>query len=110
MRSEAIGARAGIILFPARFQTDDGDYGRLNEIVQRAGGVLIRNAATTRFREALAPLGLPTIDLLPILEAQPDRMGLFYQRTIHFTPRGHDVVTGALFDFLMTSGLIARRP
>jgi hypothetical protein len=109
-RSEALGARTGLILFPARFQTDDGDYGRLNEIVQRAGGVLIRNAATTRFREALAPLGLPTIDLLPILEAQPDRMGLFYQRTIHFTPRGHDVVTGALFDFLMTSGLIARRP
>lgn len=109
-RAAELGARTGLILFPARFQTDDGDYGRLNEIVQRAGGVLVRNAATTRFREALAPLGLPTLDLLPTLEAQPDRMGLFYQRTIHFTPRGHEVVTDALFEFLTTSGLIARRP
>jgi hypothetical protein len=109
-RAAALGARTGLILFPARFQTDDGDYGRLNEIVQRAGGVLVRNAATTRFREALAPLALPTLDLLPTLEAQPDRMGLFYQRTIHLTPRGHEVVTDALFEFLTTSGLIARRP
>lgn len=109
-RSEALGARTGIVLFPARFQTDDGDYGRLNEIVERAGGVLVRNAATTRFREAVAPLGLPTLDLLPVLEVQPGRMGLFYQRTIHFTPRGHEVVTEALFDFLMTSGLVSQRP
>ena len=109
-RAEELGARAGVILFPARFQTDDGDYGRLNDIVHRAGGVLVRNAATVRFREALAPLGLPTIDLLPLLEAQPDRIGLFYQRTIHLTPRGHEVVAGALFDFLMTSGLVRQLP
>ncbi|HYN09178.1 MAG TPA: hypothetical protein VES67_17480 [Vicinamibacterales bacterium] len=109
-RADELGARAGLILFPARFQTDDGDYGRLNDMVHRAGGVLIRNAATARFREALAPLGLPTIDLLPILEAQPDRIGLFYQRTIHFTPRGHELVSGALFDFLMTSGLVRQLP
>ena len=109
-RAGELGARTGLVLFPARFQTDDGDYGRLNDIVRRAGGVLVRNAATTRFRQALAPLGLPTLDLLPTLEAQPDRMGLFYQRTIHFTPRGHEVVTDALFEFLMTSGLVPRRP
>jgi hypothetical protein len=109
-RAEALGARPALILFPARFQTDDGDYGRLNEIVHRAGGVLVRNAASARFRDALAPLKLPTIDLLPILEAQPDRIGLFYQRTIHFTPRGHQVVSGALFDFLITSGLVRPRP
>ncbi|HEX7778319.1 MAG TPA: hypothetical protein VF424_03715, partial [Vicinamibacterales bacterium] len=84
--------------------------GRLNEVVHRAGGVLVRNAATTRFREALAPLGLPTLDLLPTLEAQPDRTGLFYRRTIHLTPRGHEVVTDALFEFLTTSGLVARLP
>ena len=109
-RAEALGARPALVLFPARFQTDDGDYGRLDEIVRHAGGVLVRNSGTERFRTALAPLGLPTLDLLPILEAQPDRIGLFFQRTIHFTPRGHEVVTEALFTFLTASGLVRPRP
>ena len=62
--------------------------------------MLVRNAATERFATALAPLGLPMIDLQPVLAAQPDRGGLFFQRNVHLTPRGHDVVAGALFDFL----------
>ena len=34
---------------PARFQVDDGDYGRLREVVAAAGGTLVRDAATERF-------------------------------------------------------------
>jgi hypothetical protein len=109
-RAGELGAKPALVLFPARFQTDDGDYRRLDEIVRQAGGVLVRNSATERFRAAIAPLGLPSLDLLPALEAQPDRIGLFYQRTIHFTPRGHEVVTEALFNFLTTSGLVQLRP
>ena len=59
-RAREIGARPAFVLMPARFQTDDGDYGRLVDIVQQAGGGIVRNAATERFREALAPLRLPT--------------------------------------------------
>ena len=109
-RAHALGARPALILFPARFQTDDGDYGRLDAIVRHAGGVLVRNAATDRFKSALAPLNLPTLDLLPVLERQPNRINLFFQRTIHFTPRGHEVVTDALFDFLTANGLAGQRP
>ena len=69
----------------------------------------MRNSATERFATALAPLGLPMLDLLPMLAAQPDRVGLFFQRNVHFTPRGHDVVADALFDFLETSGLTSPR-
>jgi len=32
---------------------------------------------------------------------------LFFQRNVHLTLRGHDVVGGVLFDFLETSGLTA---
>jgi hypothetical protein len=106
-RARGVGARTALVLMPARFQTDDADYGRFVEIVRQAGGEIERNAATDRFRQALAPLNLPTVDLLPVLERQPDRAGLFYQRNIHLTPRGHDVVGGALFDFLQSSGLVA---
>jgi hypothetical protein len=108
-RATAIGARTGVVLMPARFQTDDADYGRMDEIVRQAGGVLRRNAATDRFGDALAPLGLPTLDLLPVLAAQPDRAGLFFQRNVHLTPRGHEVVADALQRFLGSSGLIAPR-
>jgi hypothetical protein len=99
-RGSALGARTGIVLVPARFQTDDADYGRLAETVRLAGGQLVRNSASERFRDALVPLGLPLLDLQPILAAQPDRMGLFFQRNIHFTPRGHEVAAGALFQFV----------
>ncbi len=101
------GARTAIVLMPARFQTDDGDYHRLAQAVHAAGGDLVRNAATERFAHALAPLGLPMLDLQPILAAQPDRVGLFFQRNVHLTPRGHDVVAAALFDFLERQGLTA---
>ena len=104
-RAKGIGARTAIALMPARFQTDDPDYGRLHEIVRQSGGELVRNSSSERFNAALAPLGVPMIDLQPTLAAQPDRIGLFFQRTVHLTPRGHEVVAATLFSFLETSGL-----
>jgi hypothetical protein len=109
-RAAERGARTAVVLMPARFQVDDGDYGRLAAAIKEAGGMLVRNAATDRYREALAPLHLPTFDLLPVLLAQPDRAGLFFQRNVHLTERGHQVVAGALFQFLTTSGLVASPP
>ena len=106
-RARAAGARPAIVLMPARFQTDDGDYGRLAEIVRQSGGTLVRDAATERFAAALSPLGVPMLDLLPILARQPERSELFFQRNVHLTPRGHEVVASALFEFLETSGLAA---
>jgi hypothetical protein len=106
-RARDIGARTGIVLMPARFQVNDEDFGHLSRAVREAGGELSRDAASTRFREALTPLGLPMVDLQPTLFAQPDRDGIFFQRTVHLTPRGHDVVAQALFDFLQSSRLLA---
>ena len=105
-RARGLGARTGIVLMPARFQTDDFDYGNLSAAVRAAGGELVRNSGSERFAAALAPLGLPTFDLLPVLARQPQRTGLFFQRNVHLTPRGHDVVAAALFDFLTSSGLV----
>jgi lysophospholipase L1-like esterase len=100
------GAAAGIVLMPARFQLDDGDYGRLAAAVRAAGGTLVRDAATERFARALAPLGLPTLDLLPVLRGEPDPAGLFFQENVHLTPRGHRVVGDALARWLEAEGLV----
>jgi lysophospholipase L1-like esterase len=96
----ARGAQTALILMPARFQTDDADYGRLKAIVAEAGGELVRHAATERFTAALKPLGLPMLDLLPVLQAEPNRVELFFQRNVHLTPRGHQVVGKALTAFV----------
>ena len=95
---------------PARFQVEDGDYGRLAAAITQAGGTLVRNAATDRYRTALEPLGLPTLDLLPALKRQPDPIGLFYQRNVHLTERGHRVVADALFQFLESNRLVTPEP
>jgi len=105
-KATAAGARTMLVLMPARFQTDDADYGRLAAIVHENGETLVRQAATERFRDGLASLSLPTLDLLPVLEAQPERAGLFFQRNVHLTPRGHEVVAGALADFLVRTNAV----
>ncbi len=105
-RAAAEGARTAIAIMPVRFQTDDGDYARLAAATREAGGELVRDAGTARFEAALRPLGLPMLDLLPTLKSQPNRIGLFFQRNVHLTPRGHEVVAAALFQFLETSGLL----
>jgi lysophospholipase L1-like esterase len=107
------GARTAILLMPTRFQTDDADYKNLDEAVRLAGGTMVRNAGTERFRQAFAPIGVPMLDVLPPLLAQPHRADLFFQQNVHFTPRGHEVAAEAIFQFLETSGLageVARSP
>jgi hypothetical protein len=103
--SSAVGAKSMILLMPARFQVDDPDYGRLKEAVEGAGGRLVRDAATTRFDQALAPIPVPRFDALPALRAALPGPDVFFQQTVHLTPRGHAIVAQALGDFIVRNGL-----
>jgi lysophospholipase L1-like esterase len=104
--ASAIGARTAIVLMPARFQVDDGDYGRLRDIVAQSGGELVRDAATQRFDAAMATLPLPRFDALPALRAALPGPDLFFQETVHLTPRGHQVVAAALERFIREQHLL----
>jgi hypothetical protein len=106
----AAGARTAIALMPARFQVDDADYGRLKEIVAASGGDLRRDAATERFDAALADLPLPRVDLLPALRSALPGPDLFFQQTVHLTPRGHLVVAEALERFIEDRQLLRAEP
>jgi lysophospholipase L1-like esterase len=101
----ASGARTIVMLMPARFQVDDADYGRLKEAVEQAHGTLVRDGATERFAEALAPLPVPRFDALPALRAALPGPDVFYQQTVHLTPRGHAIVAQALEAFIRRQGL-----
>jgi lysophospholipase L1-like esterase len=106
--ASAAGATTAVALMPARFQVDDGDYGRLRDLVASTGGTLVRDAATARFDDALASTNLPRVDLLPALRAALPGPDVFYQETVHLTPRGHAVVAAALDRFLEEHGLVPR--
>jgi hypothetical protein len=94
-----------VMLVPARFQVDDPDYGRLKTAVAQAGGELVRDAATERFHAALADVPLPRLDVLPPLRAALPGQDVFFQQTVHLTPRGHEIVAEAMERFIREKGL-----
>jgi hypothetical protein len=94
-----------VMLMPARFQVDDADYGHLKKAVEGAGGQMLRDGATDRFAAALAPLEVPRFDALPALRAALPGPDVFFQRTVHLTPRGHEIVAQALEAFIRAQGL-----
>ncbi|MGE5198957.1 MAG: alginate O-acetyltransferase AlgX-related protein, partial [Rhodospirillaceae bacterium] len=103
------GARLVVVLLPARFQVDDGDYRRLEDIVERSGKTLERDGATERFKAALAGQNVPVFDALPALRAAARRSDVFMQSTAHFTPFGHEALAGALESDLKASILAERQ-
>jgi hypothetical protein len=102
----AQGARTGVVLLPARFQVADDDYGYLRAIVEEGGATLVRNAGTSRFKDALGSLGLPLMDALPTLRDSPQRAGTFFKATAHLTVTGHEVLAAGLETFLRGSALL----
>jgi lysophospholipase L1-like esterase len=107
----ADGARLAIALVPARFQLDPAEYTRLRLATEPAAGRLSKDIATERFHAALAPLGVPIVDLLPPLLAAPH--GQFFAGTVHFTAAGHETVAAALEAFIRREHLLdvdERRP
>ena len=105
-RAAETGARTAILLMPARFQVDDGDFGRLSPGVTNAGFTMARHGASVRFAEAYARLGLPTLDLLPAFRRSGNPMGIFFQRTAHLTPYGHEVAADEIARFLDAAALL----
>jgi hypothetical protein len=105
----AAGARTAVMLMPARFQVDDGDYARLREAVAQSGGELVRDAASARFASALEDVRVPRFDALPALRSALPGPDVFFQQTVHLTPRGHEIVAAALERFLRESGLLDER-
>lgn len=102
----ARGARTAIVLVPARFQLDPAELGRVQEMVAADGYTITADGASRRFRQALAPLGIPMLDLLPIFLAAPDPGAIFFESTVHLTPAGHRLTADAIARFLESEGLL----
>jgi hypothetical protein len=100
----ADGGRLAIALMPARFQLDPAEFERLRAATEPMAGPIAKDAATARFGAALAPLGVPTLDLLPALRSAP--RGQFFAGTVHLTPAGHETVAAALQAFIQSEHLL----
>jgi len=99
-------ARLVVLLVPARFQVDDGDFRRLRDSVAQSGKTLERDLATDRFKAALNGLGVPVVDALPPLRDAARQSDVFMQSTAHFTPFGHEVMAKILERYLKEAGLV----
>ena len=100
------GARLALVQVPARFQLDDAEFQRMHAEVARFGFELGIDGASERFGAALAPLGLPTVDLLHAFRASPQPSRMFFERTVHLTPEGHRVAADALIEFIDRHSLL----
>ena len=94
-------ARTMVMLMPARFQVDDADYGHLREAVAQAGGSLAarRRDDTIRRRPGAARTAAASTAARAQTARCPAR-DVFFQQTVHLTPRGHEIVADALERFL----------
>jgi len=100
----ADGARFAIALMPARFQLDPAEYDRLRAATEPMAGPIRKDIATERFQAALAPLGVPLVDLLPALRSAPH--GQFFADTVHLTAAGHETVAATLEAFIRREHLL----
>jgi hypothetical protein len=98
-------ARTMVMFIPARFQVNDLDYRQLSSAVSQAGGELVRDGASERFEAAFSALPLPRLDVLPVLRGTPRPADMFFEQTVHLTPRGHEVVADAMERFIREKGL-----
>jgi hypothetical protein len=99
------GAKLAIVLMPARLQLDSDEFERMRGPLATAGYDMGVDTATARFAEALRPLQLPILDLLPAFRHAPDPKRVFFESTVHLTPEGHVIASNAILAFLDARGL-----
>ena len=98
--------RTALVQVPARFQLDQAESQRMEAEVARFGYELRIDGASERFAAAYAPLGLPMLDLLEAFRASPHPTRMFFERTVHLTPEGHQVAADALMRFIDRQSLL----
>lgn len=60
-------------------------------------------------QQMVADAGIPSIDLLPVVNRQPRVTGLYLAGDGHFSPRGHRVCARALADWIVAERLVTAR-
>ncbi len=101
MRAAAAPHRLAVLLIPDELQVEDPLWA---EVSTRAGLPLDRDRAQRILAARLTEKGIPYLDLLPILRAEPvapDGMRhLFHKNDSHLNARGNEVTGAALATFL----------
>jgi hypothetical protein len=111
LAASARKARTAVVLLPARFQFDSEEFARLADLASGAVRAhYVRDGASEHFRAALAPVGVPLCDLLPVFRSRRDVSAFYFHYNAHLTSLGHEVVAEALARFLSEAGLVGVAP
>ena len=101
MRAAARPRKLAVLVIPDELQVEEPLW---REVSARAGEPLDRDRAQRLVDATLAQKGIPYLDLLPILRAEPvgadGRRHLFHKDDSHLNARGNAVVGAALAAFL----------
>lgn len=92
--SRSLGARFGVVWIPPDAYTFAGS---------RPGDIPLQ----IELQKRVAAAGIPSLDLLPTLTAEPERQGLYLPRDGHFSVHGHQVVGSAVGRWIVEAGLLA---
>jgi lysophospholipase L1-like esterase len=106
----AASVRAPLIavIIPRDAQVDDAKLRVLMDRYRLLPDELDIDKPQRELLAATARLGLPVVDLEPIIRARPDSAQLFFPHDLHLTPAGHEVVAGAVADELEHTRLVPR--
>lgn len=101
MRAAAAPHRLAVLLIPDELQVEDPLW---RDVAARAGVPLDRERAQRQLVATLQKKGIPYLDLLPVLRAEPvasdGRRHLFHRDDSHLNARGNAVAGAALAAFL----------
>jgi len=95
-----------VVLIPDEFQVEDALW---DELLARSADTLDRDKPQRLLVAALAERGVPVLDLLPALRAEPPEADgsrhLYHLHDTHFNARGNRVAGEAMARFLVDEGL-----
>jgi hypothetical protein len=99
-----------VAVAPPRWQVDDEAWARYRQAWGRPPDAFDRERVTGEIMDALAELGVETVDLLPVFrEAHAGGTRLYYRHDPHWTPEGHELAADVLVEELAARGWLAGR-
>jgi lysophospholipase L1-like esterase len=100
----SVGAPVVLVAIPQMGQFDEAMRSRIMADYRFTDDEVDWDRPQRDLRTQADRAGVPTLDLLPVFRARPERTDLYLRLDTHFSALGHEVTAEQLADFLATGG------
>jgi|GEM_PF-1315964 len=106
---EANGSRLALVHVPGRMEIQPSSWRATRKLYRLAEDAWDLNKVKERVRAIGTSIGTPVIDLVPpLLAAESALRSTYFTFDGHWNARGHDVASGAVFDWMKQTGSLPR--